>query len=366
MARIVPKFLNLNDALKMTQIATPANPSAGNDKLYFKSDNNLYSLTSAGLETLISAGISGTEWKNDLTFTPSAGFGTIATNQFYYRRVGDTMEVRGFFTFGTVAASAATITLPSTYSIDTTKVGNENQSIGTFQSMEAGGAQWNTGGEPVGWLAVDTSAPTKVYFTIGNSNATSFPSINVSSFFSGSGNSCAVNFSVPISGWTINNGTITPLPAATNTYFSGYMSNATFWNTTSASFVDPTISGSNALTTRISNGITVTAGASNVAGITFTPANSGAVYMIKAQFGVTSSTAGSYSLTDGTTVIEQGDCTQTSGNYGRMTFNAPYAPGTTSPVTVKIQVAVASAGTAYILAAGSIAPSIEWSIVQIK
>lgn len=39
------------DALTATQISTPSNPAAGFDKLYFKSDNVLYSLSSSGTET---------------------------------------------------------------------------------------------------------------------------------------------------------------------------------------------------------------------------------------------------------------------------------------------------------------------------
>ena len=42
--------------LTMVQITTPANPASGSNKLYFKSDNKLYSLTSAGTETEIGAG----------------------------------------------------------------------------------------------------------------------------------------------------------------------------------------------------------------------------------------------------------------------------------------------------------------------
>lgn len=45
--------------LIMGQIATPATPSAGFDDLYFKSDGNLYSLNSSGIENLI-GGSSGT------------------------------------------------------------------------------------------------------------------------------------------------------------------------------------------------------------------------------------------------------------------------------------------------------------------
>lgn len=56
----------LNNELIGKQITTPANPSAGYDKLYFKSDDKLYRLTSGGTEstvgqnvTLYSAGGAG-------------------------------------------------------------------------------------------------------------------------------------------------------------------------------------------------------------------------------------------------------------------------------------------------------------------
>lgn len=41
------------DAINNAQISTPSNPSASHNKLYFKSNNNLYSLNSSGTETLI-------------------------------------------------------------------------------------------------------------------------------------------------------------------------------------------------------------------------------------------------------------------------------------------------------------------------
>lgn len=45
-----------SDAVTHTQVATPSNPAASNDKLYFKSDDKLYRLTSGGTETLIGPG----------------------------------------------------------------------------------------------------------------------------------------------------------------------------------------------------------------------------------------------------------------------------------------------------------------------
>jgi len=48
------------DAVTMTQVSTPSNPSASKNKLYFKSDDKLYKLTSGGVESEV-AGSSSTE-----------------------------------------------------------------------------------------------------------------------------------------------------------------------------------------------------------------------------------------------------------------------------------------------------------------
>ena len=61
------------------------------------------------------------DWIN-YTPTVSAGFGTVTNNVAEYRRVGDSLQIQGSFTTGTVAASIASITIPSTLTIDTTKV----------------------------------------------------------------------------------------------------------------------------------------------------------------------------------------------------------------------------------------------------
>lgn len=51
-----------------TQIATPANPVAGKNKLYFKSNGNLYKLSSAGVEEVVGGGAASA-----VTFTPAGG-----------------------------------------------------------------------------------------------------------------------------------------------------------------------------------------------------------------------------------------------------------------------------------------------------
>lgn len=47
--------------LDIAQIATPANPDSGRNKIYFKSDNKAYTLTSAGVETAVGSSVADTE-----------------------------------------------------------------------------------------------------------------------------------------------------------------------------------------------------------------------------------------------------------------------------------------------------------------
>lgn len=69
-----------------------------------------------------------TDWA---LYTPtySAGFGTVATSYVYWRRNGDSLELQGTFVTGTVAASAATLTIPSGLTIDTAKLAGGGQPI---------------------------------------------------------------------------------------------------------------------------------------------------------------------------------------------------------------------------------------------
>lgn len=72
-----------------------------------------------------------TDWTS-YTPTISAGFGTVTGVGVSYRRVGDSIQVRGGFTTGTVAASLGTLSLPSglTVSTDTAKISSSNRVVG--------------------------------------------------------------------------------------------------------------------------------------------------------------------------------------------------------------------------------------------
>lgn len=65
------------DALVEAQQATPANPASGFNKLYFKADNNLYSLTSGGVETLFTTASPATQ--SEIWLTDAAGYGSLGS-----------------------------------------------------------------------------------------------------------------------------------------------------------------------------------------------------------------------------------------------------------------------------------------------
>lgn len=151
-------------------------------------------------------------------------------------------------------------------------------------------------------------------------------------------------------------------------YFNGYMANTgTGWTTNSSTFLLPT-GGDNTLTTRVSSGITVTAGASNQPGIAFMPASATSVYLISATFtgGVNAGSGeGFFQLSDGTNVISTAQLANGT-TFPSVTLTGVYAPATTSAVEVDIYAATSGFSTS--IATGQSPPganSIEWSVVQI-
>ena len=135
------------------------------------------------------------------TPTLSAGWGTPTNTSFFYRRVGDTVHIRGTFTTGTVAASLASVSLPSGMSIDTGKIslsntsGNPGPYAGQFGSSS---------GHAMAVLATGTS--TSLIYAAGASTLT--PQNGSASF--ANSQVIGVNLVVPISGWTsTSSGTLT-------------------------------------------------------------------------------------------------------------------------------------------------------------
>lgn len=102
---VTPKAIadsNLNKtfatATTHTQVATPANPSSGYNKLYFKSDEKLYKLTSGGVETEIGASSAGTAFWSDVPGTPTR----VSDTQFTITDTSNTNKYDLLFKKGTI------------------------------------------------------------------------------------------------------------------------------------------------------------------------------------------------------------------------------------------------------------------------
>lgn len=141
--------------------------------------------------------INVTDW---VAYTPTiSGFGSCTTVSFFWRRCGDSMEVQGFFTSGTVAASLGTFTLPNSLIIDTAKMTVANTTANAGQIV--GNAMADSTNQ---WLSLVTATGTStalVYITTYPGTASGLVPNFPNQTFSNT-TKISIRFVIPISGWT--------------------------------------------------------------------------------------------------------------------------------------------------------------------
>lgn len=162
---------------------------------------------------------------------------------------------------------------------------------------------------------------------------------------------------------------------ASQVYSTAYFSGAT-WSTTSGSFATMTPSGTNALTYRKNNGISLAVAGSNDLGFTFTPATSTAAYDVSLKFSLTNASnfAGwGCRLWDGTTTVDDnpsvgGPNAAGSGSQTQevMLLHGVYQATSTSAVTLSVQCATISGTLTSATGYGTFGNSlVEIKIVQL-
>jgi hypothetical protein len=110
---------------------------------------------------IITSNYAQTDWVST-ALTVSAGFGTTANMNTYSRRRGKDLELAGTFTVGTVAGSTASITIPFSYSLDTTSM--TATTMNTFGRILRSNATSQTGGGGFDLLAFyDGSSATTIF-----------------------------------------------------------------------------------------------------------------------------------------------------------------------------------------------------------
>lgn len=145
---------------------------------------------------------STTDWQS---YTPTmTGFGTVSAVDTKYRRVGDSIEVAGSFTSGTVAGTQAAISLPAGLAIDTAKVQADQKPILGFffgsVSTTATAIPATTRGPFV--VTFDSAATTTVAISQSVDLDDSIFTPGLGNGVGTSNTANAFRFIVPISGWS--------------------------------------------------------------------------------------------------------------------------------------------------------------------
>lgn len=141
-----------------------------------------------------------TDWQS-YTPTYDAGFGTVTNNVAWYRRNGDSIELMGYGTSGTVAASSAGVSLPSGLTLDTTKISPTNNTAGSAGQC-VGSFNAATSSALGGIILAPGTSTTKIYFGQNAASGTSASSNSVSANVMGSNSNFNWYAKVPISGWS--------------------------------------------------------------------------------------------------------------------------------------------------------------------
>ena len=149
-----------------------------------------------------------TNWKS-YTPTLSTGFGTGGTSPTNvggnWRRVGDTMEIQGYLTTGTLTAAIGYIGLPLGYTVNHPKagqnIGNRMYFVGTYILMYGSGYIQADGGWGV--VATNDSVSDKLQVTTKSANTGDLEGGYVNGYMS-SGHSLMWQAKVPIFQWTAN------------------------------------------------------------------------------------------------------------------------------------------------------------------
>lgn len=135
-----------------------------------------------------------TSW---VAYTPSfTGFGTVANVEFFSRRVGDTLHIRGKFDAGTSTAVEARIELGHAG----TAGGVSADSAKVPSITVAGNFLFGFDADIVGYTLIESASG---YLTVGFQNASRTPLVkSLGNGISGSGQTLALTAEVPISGWS--------------------------------------------------------------------------------------------------------------------------------------------------------------------
>ncbi len=148
-----------------------------------------------------------TEELSDLTFSSTgSGLGTTTSNSATYHREGAYIVVQGEFTAGTLAASAASLSLPTNAQLDTTAFAARGVMLwGGFNNNLHSAGLIDTSGNDLNYPFYDgaNSDGTKIFFCANTSNSapSNYTKLAGNSGYWVTAQPVAFRFKYPVSGW---------------------------------------------------------------------------------------------------------------------------------------------------------------------
>jgi hypothetical protein len=170
-----------------------------------------------------------TEW----SWAPE-GFGTVSGSKAFYRRVGDSLEISGYFISGTPSSTVdAAIPLPGNYAIDTGRVGASNTwQVGQYSKLH--GTNYYSADGGLGWVFYNSSSATKLYLS-DQTTGDGAIGIEKGNAVASASQGVLVKAKLPIVGWTSKYTPLLSMPLADYSEFQNtYSARVTNTGTTSA------------------------------------------------------------------------------------------------------------------------------------
>lgn len=171
----------------------------GQANFKLSTQNESVEIVCDGTNWIVNAHDYNKSWNNSLTFTPT-NFGSTSGSNIWSRRIGDSIQVRGYFTSGTPTGSAGYFDLPSAAPINSAKSGSGGSKVpvGHAYFLVTGSGSLGTGNLYAAAF-YDGSDTDKIYFAVaaGSSAFTAAPGTSLAQNTS----TFSFDFVYPVSGW---------------------------------------------------------------------------------------------------------------------------------------------------------------------
>lgn len=259
------------------------------------------------------------EWES---YTPTfTAFGTVSNQEFWWRRVGDSVEIKGRFTSGTPSASEARISFPSGLTSDSTKIDTDGEVVGlcAINGTSSNPGAFNT------FVEQSVSYITIVYRDSGTDGLTK-RNANITVL---AGSQCSVSAKIPIDGW------------------------------------DASSVGLNKTQIKIYNGSNITSNGTDV--VTFNNLEQGKFYDIDIRV------SGAFSGGDnflGVAVVDSSNNiimnTNLSDNPNRMNYSFKFNPSSANEETIKLRVVSSASANSALVGDGTLAASSWMQITELN